>query len=89
MKYTTGHDAIIHTIKYTTGHSAIISYGSLHTPQTKFKQRQLFNNYCSRIFAVKDLMLEGEVLYREGSYDDAFATLRAAVALDDGECITQ
>lgn len=46
-------------------------------------ERVLFNNLCTDILAIGDQMLEGEILYREGAHDAAFAALRRAVALDD------
>lgn len=48
------------------------------------EERMLFNNRCVDILAIADAMLEGEVLYREGSFEAAFAALRRAVSLDDG-----
>jgi tetratricopeptide (TPR) repeat protein len=46
--------------------------------------RALFNNTCRDILAVAAAMLAGEVEYRKGHYDAAFAHLRRAVELDDG-----
>jgi tetratricopeptide (TPR) repeat protein len=46
--------------------------------------RYLFNNTCLDILAVAGAMLDGEVAYRRGDHDGAFARLRDAVALDDG-----
>ncbi|MET0457405.1 MAG: tetratricopeptide repeat protein [Mycobacterium sp.] len=48
-------------------------------PETRY----LFNNTSRDILAVAAAMLDGEIDYREGRFDDAFARLRAAVALDD------
>ena len=45
--------------------------------------RMLFNNTCLDILAVAEQMLEGEVEYRRGNIDEAFARLRRSVALDD------
>jgi len=47
-------------------------------------QRILFQNRLGDIVAIAGAMLEGEILYREGEFEDAFAILRGAVALDDG-----
>ncbi|GBG28699.1 Hypothetical Protein FCC1311_049202 [Hondaea fermentalgiana] len=44
----------------------------------------LFNNTAKDILAVADCMLDGEIEYRKGNYDQAFASLRQAVELDDG-----
>jgi tetratricopeptide (TPR) repeat protein len=46
--------------------------------------RALFNNTCRDILAVAAAMLAGEIEYRKGHYDAAFAHLRRAVELDDG-----
>ena len=41
------------------------------------------NNAAADVFALARHMLEGEVLFREGKLDQAFATLRAGVELED------
>ncbi|OBJ91274.1 hypothetical protein A9W97_12440 [Mycobacterium gordonae] len=46
--------------------------------------RYLFNNTSRDILAVAAAMLDGEIAYREKSFDDAFRHLRRAVELDDG-----
>ncbi len=46
--------------------------------------RTLFNNTCRDILAVAGAMLDGELEYRRGHYDEAFRLLRRAVELDDG-----
>jgi tetratricopeptide (TPR) repeat protein len=45
--------------------------------------RMLFNNTCADILAVAEAMLEGEVSYRKGDFDEAFDHLRRSVELDD------
>jgi tetratricopeptide (TPR) repeat protein len=45
--------------------------------------RYLFNNTARDILAVASEMLDGEIDYREGQFDDAFAHLRRAIELDD------
>ncbi|MFD0364086.1 tetratricopeptide repeat protein [Nocardia sp. GCM10030253] len=45
--------------------------------------RTLFNNTCRDILAVASAMLEGELQYRKGNYDNAFDALRRAIELDD------
>ncbi|QTI70519.1 tetratricopeptide repeat protein [Gordonia polyisoprenivorans] len=45
--------------------------------------RTLFNNTCSDILAVAGAMLDGELEYRKGNHDNAFAHLRRAIELDD------
>ena len=48
------------------------------------ESRRLFNNTCLDILAVAERMLLGELDYRKGDHDAAFAHLRRAVELDDG-----
>src|SRR6516225_10635875 len=38
---------------------------------------------CQRFLAIAEEMLEGEIAYRRGDHDTAFARLRAAIALED------
>ncbi|OBK14640.1 tetratricopeptide repeat protein [Mycobacterium asiaticum] len=45
--------------------------------------RYLFNNTTRDILAVGAAMLDGEIAYREGCFDEAFGHLRRAVSLDD------
>jgi tetratricopeptide (TPR) repeat protein len=45
--------------------------------------RYLFNNTARDILAIACEMLDGEIDYREGRFDDAFAHLRRAIELDD------
>ncbi len=45
--------------------------------------RYLFNNTVLDILAVAAEMLDGEIAYREGRFDEAFAHLRRAIDLDD------
>ncbi len=47
------------------------------------ESRMLFNNTCLDILAVAEAMMTGEVEYRKGNHDAAFAHLRRAVELDD------
>jgi tetratricopeptide (TPR) repeat protein len=48
------------------------------------ESRMLFNNTCRDILAVASEMLDGELEYRKGNHDSAFAHLRRSVELDDG-----
>lgn len=48
-------------------------------PQT----RMLFNNTCADILAIASAMLDGELEYRKGNHDIAFAMLERSIALDD------
>ena len=45
--------------------------------------RRMHNVRCSLQLAVADAMLDGEIEYRKTNYDEAFARLRDAVALED------
>ncbi|MFJ9347652.1 tetratricopeptide repeat protein [Streptomyces sp. NPDC101237] len=45
--------------------------------------RTLFNNTCADILAIAAAMLDGELAYREGDFDTAFAALRRSADLDD------
>ncbi|MDG4666847.1 tetratricopeptide repeat protein [Mycobacterium sp. 236(2023)] len=47
------------------------------------ESRYLFNNTSRDILAVAAAMLDGEIAYRAGEFDDAFTHLRRAVELDD------
>ncbi|KAL4771535.1 hypothetical protein BDW60DRAFT_189328 [Aspergillus nidulans var. acristatus] len=55
--------------------------------QESFKRvptsRMLFNNTCTDILAIASAMLDGELEYRRGNYDSAFAHLRRSIELDD------
>jgi len=48
-------------------------------PETRY----LFNNTARDVLAIAQEMLDGEITYREGRFDDAFAHLRRAIELDD------
>ena len=47
------------------------------------QSRTLFNNTCADILAIASAMLDGELAYRKGEYDRAFAALERSIALDD------
>ena len=47
------------------------------------KSRQIHNVLCVKLLAIAEEMLEGEIAYRRGEHDAAFARLRAAIALED------
>jgi tetratricopeptide (TPR) repeat protein len=48
------------------------------------ESRTLFNNTCADILKIAAAMLDGEICYRKGEYEMAFAHLRRAIELDDG-----
>ena len=47
------------------------------------ESRLLFQNEVAAILGVADLVLDGEIAYREGDLEHAFAQLREAVVLDE------
>lgn len=47
------------------------------------ESRTLFNNTCLDILAVAASMLEGELEYRRGNYEKAYAALRKSIEIDD------
>ncbi len=47
------------------------------------ESRYLFNNRCIDILTIAREMLAGELEYRKGNFDDAFAHLRRSIELDD------
>lgn len=46
--------------------------------------RRIHNNTVQDLLMIAEAMLEGELAYRKGDHDRAFAHLRRSVALDDG-----
>ncbi|HEY2308326.1 MAG TPA: hypothetical protein VGI05_20835 [Streptosporangiaceae bacterium] len=67
-------------VAQAAGEQARFAAAVARVPQT----RTIFNNTCQDILAVAGAMLDGEVEYRRGNYDEAFRLLRRAVELDDG-----
>lgn len=47
------------------------------------ESRTVFNNTCQDILQVAAEMLDGEIAYRDGRYEEAFAHLRRSVEIDD------
>ena len=45
--------------------------------------RYIHNVKCVQLLAIAEQMLAGEIAYRRGEHDAAFASLRAAIALED------
>lgn len=72
-------------------HSVLLNPGAARREAEAFRlatmqvpeSRTLFNNTCRDILAVAEAMMTGEILYREGSIEEAFSWLRKAVELDD------
>ena len=48
------------------------------------KSRQIHNVPCVQLLAIAEQMLAGEIAYRRGEHEAAFARLRGAIALEDG-----
>jgi tetratricopeptide (TPR) repeat protein len=81
------------TIHYGRGvaHAAKGHLPQAHAERAGFREayaripdsRYLFNNTVQDILAIAAEMLDGEIDYREGRFDDAFAHLRRAIELDD------
>ena len=81
------------TIHYGRGiaHAAKGQPPQAHAEREAFREvyaripdtRYLFNNTVHDILAIAAEMLDGEIAYREGQFDDAFAHLRRAIELDD------
>jgi len=82
--------AILHYAK-GVAHAALGQVAEAEAAQGRFvaavarvpATRTLFNNTYADILAIAGAMLRGEIAYRRGEHDAAFAELRAAVALDD------
>ncbi|MFQ6329068.1 tetratricopeptide repeat protein [Nocardia sp. CWNU-33] len=82
--------AMLHYAK-GVAHSATGDIPQAHQQQRLFhaaldrvpETRTLFNNTCRDILAVASAMLEGELHYRKGNYDNAFEALRRSIELDD------
>ena len=60
-------------------HRVLLARAIERVPPTRY----LFNNTCLDILAVAAGMLDGEIAYRRGEFDRAFALLEEAVARDD------
>src|SRR5262249_42701638 len=82
--------AMIHYAK-GVAHAALGNVSAAEAEQALFRaaaprvprSRQLHNVPCTQLLAIAEEMLQGEIAYRRGEHDAAFAHLRAAVALED------
>jgi tetratricopeptide (TPR) repeat protein len=82
--------AMMHYAK-GVAHAALGDVAAAETEQGLFREaakrvpesRHLHNVPCVKLVAVAEEMLSGEIAYRRGQHDAAFARLRAAVALED------
>jgi tetratricopeptide (TPR) repeat protein len=61
-------------------HRKLFEAAAARVPET----RTIFNNTCLSILQIASAMLDGEIEYRAGNVEEAFAHLRRAVELDDG-----
>jgi tetratricopeptide (TPR) repeat protein len=83
--------AMMHYAK-GVAHAALGDVPAAEAEQTRFreaatlvpKSRLIHNVPCRQLLAIAEEMLEGEIAYRRGAHDTAFARLRAAIALEDG-----
>jgi tetratricopeptide (TPR) repeat protein len=81
------------TMHYAKGvaHAALGDLAAAEAEQALFRaaaprvpcSRQLHNVPCVQLLAIAETMLAGEITYRRGEHDVAFAHLRAAAALED------
>jgi tetratricopeptide (TPR) repeat protein len=82
--------AMIHYAK-AVAHAALGDVGEADREAERFEaavalvppSRGVFNNTCLDILAVAAEMMKGEIAYRKGEFDAAFAHLRRSVELDD------
>jgi tetratricopeptide (TPR) repeat protein len=82
--------AMIHYAK-GVAHAALGEVAAAEAEQALFREavkrvpgsRLIHNVRCEQLLAVAEAMLEGEIAYRRGEHDAAFAHLRAAIALED------
>jgi tetratricopeptide (TPR) repeat protein len=90
------HDLYCNTVAmmhYAKGvaHAALGDVAAAEAEQAQFRaaaprvpqSRQLHNVKCVQLLAIAEQMLQGEIAYRRGEHDAAFAHLRAAAALED------
>ena len=82
--------AIMHYAK-GVAHAALGNVALAEAEQTLFREaairvpesRYIHNVACVKLLAIAEQMLSGEIAYRRGEHDAAFAHLRAAIALED------
>jgi len=82
--------AMMHYAK-GVAHAALGEVGAAEAEQALFREaaarvpqsRNLHVVPCTQILAVAEEMLAGEIAYRRGEHAEAFAHLRAAIALED------
>jgi tetratricopeptide (TPR) repeat protein len=82
--------AMMHYAK-GVAHAALGDVSAAEIEQALFQEaakrvpesRQIHNVKCVQLLAIAEAMLTGEIAYRRGEHDAAFARLRAAIALED------
>jgi tetratricopeptide (TPR) repeat protein len=82
--------AIMHYAK-GVAHAALGNVALAEAEQVLFREaakrvpetRYIHNVACVKLLAIAEQMLAGEIAYRRGEHDAAFAHLRAAIALED------
>lgn len=82
--------AMMHYAK-GVAHAALGEVAAAEAEQQLFREaakcvpetRYMHNVPCLRLLAIAEQMLEGEIAYRRGEHDAAFASLRQAVVLED------
>ncbi|UVJ46189.1 tetratricopeptide repeat protein [Pseudomonas sp. LS1212] len=82
--------AVLHYGK-GVAHAALAQIAAAEAEQQRFLEalprvpptRYIFNNTCTDILAIAAQMLRGEIEYRKGNHDSAFAYLHQALELDD------
>ncbi|MEM0988307.1 MAG: hypothetical protein AAGK00_05460 [Pseudomonadota bacterium] len=75
----------------TVAHSALGNVDDAESHKTSFLKakarvkegRRVHNNTVADLLEVAEAMLDGELEYRKGNFDDAYAHLRRSVSLDD------
>ncbi len=82
--------AMLHYAK-GVAHAALGNVSAAEVEQGLFRtaaarvpdSRYIHNVACVKLLAIAEAMLEGEIAYRRGEHDAAFAHLRTAIALED------
>ncbi len=84
---------LVATIHYAKGvaHAALGEVAEAEVERERFlaakakvpESRLLHNNTCVDLLEIADAMQLGEIEYRKGNYDEAFAHLRRSVEIDD------
>jgi tetratricopeptide (TPR) repeat protein len=82
--------AMMHYAK-GVAHAALGDVAAAEADQARFRaaarrvaeSRLVHNVSCAQLLAIAELMLDGEIAYRRGEHDAAFAHLRDAIALED------